>query len=136
VHDNGAVQHLRDARLEIEFAGDTRFPAKGIVTARDDAGGAYRIEIAAGPRFYLSGIGYMNPDWSHGLNQGPLALGYDEIANISAAPHASRHEHPQAFARLAMTLPDGQVLNGVGCFESIVLGRHRPSGLTSMFDVP
>ena len=38
--------------------------------------------------------------------------------------------------RSAMTLPDGQVLDGVGCFESIVLGRHAPSDLTSMFDVP
>ena len=136
VHDNGAVQHLRDARLEMEFEAGSRFPAKGLVTARDDAGGHYRIEIAAGPRFYLSGIGYMNPDWSHGLNKGPLAVGYDEIASVAAAAHSSRHEHPQAFSRLAMTLPDGQVLAGVGCFESIVLGRHAPSGFTSLFDVP
>ena len=78
----------------------------------------------------------MNPDWAHGLNKGPLALGYDEIASVAAAPHASRHEHPQAISQLTMTLPCGQVLQGVGCFESIVLGRHAPSGLTSMFDVP
>jgi hypothetical protein len=136
LRDGGAVEHLRHARLEVEFVPGSRFPARGTVTAQDDAGGAYRIEIAPGPRFYLSGIGYMNPDWSHGLNKGALAIGYDEIASVSAVQHGSRSEHPQAFAKLAMTLPDGKVLQGKGCFESIVLGSHAPSGLSSMFDVP
>ena len=104
--------------------------------ARDEAGGEYRIEIEAASRFYLSGIGYMNPDWSHGLNKGPLAVGYDEYASCAHAPHASRFEHPQAFARLTMTAPEGKTLSGQGCFESIVLGRHAPTGLASMFDVP
>ena len=136
VRDGGAVEHLHGARLAVEFVPGTRFPARGVVTARDDAGGEYRIAIEAGPRFYLSGIGYMNPDWSHGLNKGPLAVGYDEISSCAGAPHGSRYEHPQAFATLAMTTPDGTVLEGQGCFESIVLGRHVPSGLTSMFEVP
>ena len=136
LRDGGEVEHLHDAGLAVEFAPGTRFPAKGVVTARDDAGGQYRIEIEAGPRFFLSGIGYMNPDWSHGLNQGPLALGYDEIPSVSAARHASRHEHPQAFAQLRMTTPEGKILQGHGCLESIVLGRHDPTGLSSMFDLP
>ena len=105
-----------------------------MVTAQDEAGGDYRIEVTPQARFFLSGIGYMNPDWSHGLNKGPLAVGYDEIE--SNAPHGSRTEHPQAFATLKMTMPDGSVLDGQGCFESIVIGRHTPSGFTSMFDVP
>lgn len=133
--DGGAPEHLRDARLEVEFDPGTRFPARALVTARDEAGGQYRIAIRAGARFFLSGLGYMNPDWAHGLNKGPLAIGYDEYAS-DAARHGSGFEHPQAFAHLAMTMPDGAVLEGVGCFESIVLGRHAPSGLTSMFDVP
>ena len=136
VRDGGSVEHLHDVRQAVEFAPGTRFPIRSVVTARDEAGGEYRIAIEAGPRFYLSGIGYMNPDWSHGLNKGPLAVGYDEIASISAAKHEARCEHPQAFATLAMTTPEGKVLDGHGCYESIVLGRHVPSGLTSMFDVP
>ncbi len=133
--DGGAVEHLKDARLEVEFEPGMRFPARGVVTAQDEAGGKYRIEIAAGPRFYLSGIGYMNPDWSHGLNKGALAVGYDEY-DCAEVRHGARFEHPQAFAHLTMTTPDGTVLEGAGCFESIVLGRHAPSRLTSMFDVP
>ena len=136
VRDGGVKEHLHGARLEIEFEAGSRFPVRGIVTARDDAGGPYRIEIEAGPRFFLSGLGYMNPDWSHGLNKGPLAVGYDEIPSNAAAKYGSRFEHPQAFATLTMTTPDGARLAGHGCLESIVLGRHGPSGLTSTFDVP
>ena len=118
----------------MEFAPGSRFPAKAAVTAQDESGGEYRIDINPQARFFLSGIGYMNPDWSHGLNKGPLAVGYDEMD--SDTPHGSRTEHPQAFATLKMTTPDGSDLSGQGCFESIVIGRHTPSGFTSMFDVP
>lgn len=135
VQDGCQPEHLHDARLDIEFEPGSRFPARGAITARDAGGGPYRVEIEAGPRFFLSGIGYMNPDWAHGLNKGPLAIGYDEYA-CEEARHGPRFEHPQAFARLAMTTPEGKVLEGVGCFESIVLGRHAPSQFTSMFDVP
>ena len=136
VHDNGTIEHLRDARLAVQFTPGTRFPSSGAVTARDESGGAYRIDASVGPRFFLTGLGYMNPDWTHGLNKGPLAVGYDEIATGSVVRHEAPYQHGQAFAPLGMTLPDGTVLDGYGCFESIVMGRHEPSGLTSMFDVP
>ena len=136
VRDGGVVEHLQGARMDMEFVPGTRFPSKALVTAQDEAGGTYRIEVTPHARFFLSGIGYMNPDWSHGLNKGPIALGYDEIESNAGASHGSRTEHPQAFATLRMTTPDGQTITGYGCFESIILGRHAPSGLSSMFDVP
>jgi len=134
VRDGGAVEHLHDAKLDMAFIPGSRYPARAVVTAVDEAGGAYCIEVTPHARFFLSGIGYMNPDWAHGLNQGPLAIGYDEID--SSTPHGSRTEHPQSFATLKMKKPDGSVIDGQGCFESIVIGRHAASGFTSMFDVP
>lgn len=136
VHDDGRAEHLHGARLDVTFAEGTRWPAAATITARDEAGGDYAIAVDLGRRFYLSGIGYMNPEWTHGLNKGPMALGYDEIDIDAVTRHQAPYQHPQTFARLAMTLPSGEVLHGTGCFESIVLGRHAPSGLTSMFDVP
>ena len=136
VRDGGEPEHLHGAKLAVEFVPGSRFPARAVVSAHDEAGGAYTIEIEAGPRFFLSGIGYMNPDWTHGLNKGPLAISYDEISGNAAMPYASGSEHPQAFAGVTMTTPKGERVTGHGCFESIVLGRHAPSGLTSMFDVP
>ena len=135
-YDNGAKHHLRDATLSVEFEPGTRFPRSGVVRARDDSGGAYRIEIAAGARFFLSGLGYMHPEWNHGLNKGALAIGYDEINTAEVVRHAAPYQHIQAFARAKMTTPDGVSQEGFGSFESIVLGRHAPSRLTSMFDTP
>ena len=135
-HDSGEKEHLRDARLQVKFTPGTRFPSSGVVTARDEKGGLYRIDVEVGPRFFMSGLGYMNPDWTHGLNKGPLAVGYDEIVTSSVLRHEAPYQHLQAFAPVAMTLPDGRMLRGHGCFESLVMGRHAPSGLTSMFDVP
>ena len=64
-------EHLHGAKLDMEFAPGSRYPAKAVVTAQDEVGGEYRIEVTPQARFFLSGIGYMNPDWSHGLNKGP-----------------------------------------------------------------
>ncbi len=136
VHDNGTIEHLERARLAVDFTPGTRFPCGGVITAQDENGGTYRIEVGAGPRFFMTGLGYMNPDWTHGLNKGPLAVGYDEIVTSGVVKHEAPYQHVQAFAPLGMTLPDGRVLGGHGCFKSLVMGRHEPSGLTSMFDVP
>jgi len=72
VHDGGSVEHLHGAKLDMEFIPGSRYPAKASVSAQDESGGKYRIDICPQARFFLSGIGYMNPDWSHGLNKGPL----------------------------------------------------------------
>ncbi len=136
VRDDGAVEHLHGAQMDLEFVPGTRFPASAVVTAQDETGGSYRIDIKPHARFYLSGIGYMNPEWSHGLNKGPLATGYDEIESNAGAKHGPSTEHAQATSTVKLTLPDGTVQNGHGCFESLVIGRHTPSGFTSMFDVP
>jgi hypothetical protein len=78
----------------------------------------------------------MNPDWSHGLNKGPLAIGYDEIDTDAIVKHEAPYQHSQASAPVRLTLPDGSHQDGYGSFESIVMGRHTPSGFATMFDVP
>jgi hypothetical protein len=135
-HDSGLIEHLHQGKLTVEFTPGTRWPSSGVITARDEAGGAYRVDIGEGARFFMTGLGYMNPDWTHGLNKGELALGYDEIETGAVTKHEAPWQHVQAYAPLAMTLPGGEAMHGHGCFESIVMGRHEPSGLTSMFDVP
>ncbi|WP_298282011.1 hypothetical protein [Novosphingobium sp.] len=136
IRDDGSIQHIRDARISPEFVPGTRFPRSATVTARDDEGGVWRIEVETGRRFFLTGLGYMNPDWSHGLNKGPLAVGYDEIATDDIVQHEAPYQHSQAFAPVRLTFPDGHVQAGFGSLESIIMGRHVPSGFTTMFAVP
>jgi len=136
VYDTGAKHHLRDANLSVSFEPGVRFITSAVVTARDDSGGAYRFEIKTGAKFFMSGLGYMHPEWTHGLNKGPLAVGYDEIETAAVVRHEAPYQHVQAFAEVVMTTPDGKIHEGSGSFESLVMGRHAPSGLTSMFDTP
>lgn len=136
MHDDGRVEHLHDARLTVRFIPGTRYPHTATILAKDENGAQFRIEIESGPRCYLSGIGYMNPEWTHGLNKGPLAVGYDEIASDEIVRHEAPYQHPQAFAKLTMHVPNGNQMTGFGCLESIVMGRHGPTALASMFDVP
>ncbi|HEX7743406.1 MAG TPA: hypothetical protein VF442_13410, partial [Sphingobium sp.] len=74
-HDDGRVEHLPGAQVEITYEQGSRWPTGAIVTT--PAG--WTLKAEPGARFFMTGIGYMNPEWSHGINKGPLAVGYDEI---------------------------------------------------------
>lgn len=135
--DNGSeIVHYRDPRMEVTFRPGTRWPTGATITARAPDGSDCTITVEPGANFYLSGLGYMHPEWSHGKNQGEFATFYDEIATIEVTNYAPPHQHVQAFANVAVTYGDGRTQQGKGAFEYIIIGRHDPSGLTSLFDVP
>jgi hypothetical protein len=134
VRDGGVTEHYKGASIDVEVHPGTRWPARGMIHFPDPRGGEYRIDVEAGSRFYLSGIGYMNPEWGHGLNKGPLAIAYDEIRTADVTAYDLQHAHAEAFARLTLTAPDGQVVKGVGTFESLSMGRYEPWGLKGLTD--
>ena len=134
--DGGEVEHFEGAEAALTLAPETRWPARAVVTVPDRAGGQYRIEVDAGPKFFMSGIGYMNDQWGHGLHKGPLAVGYDEISTREVTRYEAPYHHTQAFSKLTMTTPEGRVIKGVGALEALSLGRYKPLGLTGLFDAP
>jgi len=135
-YDDGRVEHLHAATIDAQDHPGTRWPRRAVISAFDDAGRPYRIEVEAGDRLYLSGIGYMHPDWGHGYNKGPLAIGYDEIRKGDVAGYGMPWVHAEAFARLTLTTPEGRTINGIGTFESLSMGPHATRGFTGMFDAP
>lgn len=136
VRDGEAPERLREARIEPVLAPGTRWPSAGVITARDKAGGEYRVELSSHRRFYLYGLGYTHPEWGHGFNKGPLAVGYDECEVDEVTAYAPPHIHAQAFATMKMTTPDAKVLEGIGAFESFGMGPHARLGFTELFAVP
>lgn len=128
-HDDGRVEHLHGATIDVTYRPGTRWPAHGTIATPD----GMRIEVEPEARFYMTGIGYMDPDWSHGINKGPLAIGYDEIRGEGIG-YAMPHIYTQAFARVTMTLPDGAVQRGFGAFEALSMGPHARLGFRDMFD--
>jgi hypothetical protein len=134
--DGGEIEHFADASLDVTFSPGTRWPTHATVTARDAKGAPCTIEIEPGANFYMSGLGYMHPEWSHGMNHGEFAMACDEIRTGDVGKYAPPHQHVQAFARVTVTQEGRTPRKGVGAFEYIIIGRHAPSGLTSLFDVP
>lgn len=130
-HDDGRVEHLPDAAIEVEFVSGTRWPRAATIRAGD-----YRIAVAAGPRFYMTGLGYMDPNWSHGINKGPLAIGYDEFGPADHAAYSPPFIYAQSFAEVTATLPDGATQRGTGSFELLSFGPHARLGVIGMHDAP
>ena len=134
VDDNGQATPLRDERIEAELHPGSRWPCSAEVTACDDAGGRYQLSVETGERFYLCGVGYSHPDWAPGLNKGPLAVGYDEIAVCAEQPYRPPYIHVQAFARLTLEAPDGVVRRGIGALETFSIGPNSARNFHGLFD--
>jgi hypothetical protein len=128
-HDDGRVEHLPEARIDVTYQAGTRWPVHGTINLADGT----RINIAPQARFFMTGIGYMDPEWVHGMNKGPLAVGYDEI-DTTAVGYVPPYIYTQAFAAVTMTLPDGTVQHGHGAFEGLSMGPHARLGFTGMHD--
>jgi hypothetical protein len=131
-YDDGRIEHFPRAQMEVTYAPGTRWPTKGVVTV-PVGDKCYKIEIDAGPKFLMTGIGYLDPEWTHGANKGPLAIGYDEI-DVAAVTFESPYIHIESFAQAVMTTPDGRVLTGAGTFEVLSMGPNAKRGFTGWND--
>jgi hypothetical protein len=79
--------------------------------------------------FQMRGLGYLDPEWGHGLWKGPEAVDGQVWTLADLDPMDPRHLHVQALCRARM----GE-RTGVGVLEQLVLGPHAPSGFRSILD--
>jgi len=89
-----------------------------------------KIEMEPLYQFYMSGIGYIHPEWGHGMNKGELAIGYDTIDLATVDEAALLYLHIQAVSKFRMR---GKV--GMGVLEQMIIGPHAPSGFKDLFDM-
>jgi hypothetical protein len=129
-HDDGRVEHVDGSTIDVVYQPGTRWPVSGSITAGD----GLRIDLKPGPKFFMTGIGYLDPEWSHGIDKGPLAIGYDEIRTNDITTFKPPFIYAQAFAHATMTLQDGAVQQGLCSFESLSMGPHRTHGFTAFAD--
>jgi hypothetical protein len=93
-----------------------------------------RLEVTpGGPLFYMSGLGYMHPQWGHGMDHGALETAYDTIDLGTDPAGDPLRLHVQALAKATLTV-EGEQLSGVGVVEQLFLGEHEPSGLSGLLD--
>jgi hypothetical protein len=123
--DRAALETLHGARHEIDFApGTRRSRAARIVLPGND-------EITLEPilTFQMLGIGYLSPEWGHGMWKGEEAVGVERWELGKLDPLDPRHIHVQQLVRARM----GERA-GIGVLEQLILGPHAPSGFAGLFD--
>lgn len=77
--------------------------------------------------FYMSGLGYMHPEWGHGMDHGEYAFAADTIDTATCSEHNPLHLHIQAISRAELRM-DGTRREGIGVVEQLFIGPHAPAG--------
>lgn len=128
-------QKMASCRSEITFKPGTRHASAVKIFMQDEEARETRIDISIERNFYMTGLGYMHGEWGHGHFKGELATGYESFDLASLDENHLHHLHVQALAVATMTLPSGEVLEGRGIVEQLILGPHGPSGFKDFMDL-
>ena len=131
--DEGAPLHMAECRSRITYKSGTRHAKSALIETTDGEGGKWRAELSQRYNFYMSGIGYMHPEWGHGQWKGENALGYDTYELAKVDENDPRFWHVQAFVTARLCGP-GVERAGAGVLEQLVIGAHAPSGFTGLMD--
>ncbi len=83
--------------------------------------------------FYMSGLGYMHPQWGHGMDHGGLEVTHDVITLNPEPPMDMTTIHIQALSDALLTV-NGTEYQGIGVVEQLFVGPHETSGLTGAMD--
>ncbi len=89
----------------------------------------YRITLNPMIRFQMLGIGYQHPEWGHGMWKGEEVIASESWKLDELDPLDYKHIHIHQVCRASM----GDRA-GVGTLETVVFGRHDPSGFKSILD--
>lgn len=133
--DPAAVETMASVSHAVRWQPGTRRAASAALTLAPHAGDAHVIELEPLLTFQMLGIGYLHPEWGHGMWKGEEAMGGDVYEPGALAPLDPRHLHVQQVCRARMLGHGGLgPREGVGVFEQLVIGRHAPSGFRGLLD--
>lgn len=131
VQDGGPELHFDSPSFAMEWQKGSRRAANISV----NLGHGHQLNLVPqGPVFAMSGLGYTHSIWGHGLDHGPeLAVGFDQLSVDERDYSNPLALHIQQLVRASWQGPSGEVA-GMGIFEQLFVGPHRPTGLTGLMD--
>jgi hypothetical protein len=93
--------------------------------------GGERLVVALEPilTFQMRGIGYLDPEWGHGMWKGEEVVDGVTWSLAELDPMDPRHVHVQQLCRARLGDQEG-----IGILEQLVIGPHAPSGFGSILD--
>jgi hypothetical protein len=127
--EDPGVELLADVTHDLDYIPGTRRAGHariGLVHADGE-----REDIALEPLacFRMKGIGYMHPEWGHGMWKGELAIGGESWKVDDLDPMAFENQHLQQVVRA--TKGDDV---GIGVLEQICFGPHTRYGFKDTLD--
>ena len=139
-HESGAmligsdtIKHAHAVKYQYNYEPNTR-RAESFELKYEFANSSASLTFEPLVHFQMFGLGYLHPEWGHGVWKGDLAVGGERFAVPVADPMALHHLHTQTLCRVVCVLDDGAEHHGIGVLETLVLGSHAPSGFTGMSD--
>jgi hypothetical protein len=126
------LEHIGTPRHTIEFRSGTRELKRATLTFAHPSGKDLTVTATPLRTVYLSaGTGYGNdPDWRHGMYQGPLKVQGLQYDLTDAEVVAKMRGLNEALCRYEL---DGQI--GYGVYEMALTGIYRPYGFNAPTDV-
>jgi hypothetical protein len=124
---------MRSVDYTIDWRPGTRTAAGFELVMTPWEGEASTIRLEPLFEFHMSGLGYLHPEWSHGVWKGELAVDGERWDLPVATPLAPQHVHVQSIVRATTSGGVGEH-SGIGILEQLAIGRHTPTGLEGIFD--
>jgi hypothetical protein len=115
---------------QLAYRSGTRHAESATITLGDGT-----VRLTPLQTYYMKGIGYGHPEWSHGLYHGELETGHESLDLADLSPADPTHFHIQAICAAEFEDGDGVTHSGKGVLEQLVLGPYQPYGFTDLMDL-
>jgi hypothetical protein len=129
VFTDDAVEYVTSVAHRVRWKSGTRRAEHASIVLTPHGRAPVTIDLEPLLTFQMRGLGYLDPEWGHGMWKGEEAVGGDVWTLADLDPLDPRHLHVQQLCRARM---DGR--EGLGVLEQLVIGPHVPSGFRSIVD--
>lgn len=96
--------------------------------------GVARIALRPIAHFTMSTLGYLHPTWGHGIDHGDLEVACETVDAVSPDENSPLHLHVQTLCAARLEREGLAAEEGLGVFEQLVLGPHRPYRFDGLID--
>jgi hypothetical protein len=127
--EDPATELLADVDHDIDYIPGTRRAGHARIGLIHAHGLREDIDLEPLVCFRMKGIGYLHPEWGHGMWKGELAIGGESWRVADLDPMAFDNQHLQQVVRA--TSGDAR---GVGVLEQICFGPHARYGFRDVLD--
>ena len=123
----GEPEPMASVSSEIDFISGTRHAREARIRFEQRGGGVSEIVMRPRYHWYMKGVGYGHEQFNHGSYHGELDTLFEEyaLADVGISDVEMSGD---------LCAP-GEVRQGRGVLEQLIIGPHAPSGFTEMLDM-